>query len=116
MRFKHMILAFLFITVLPHSIKGQQIINLFSSPGNESRGLAWDGEYLWCADAGTDSVYKLNPVDGTILSSFPFSIGSSYGGMTWSDDNNIWIANGSRIYKLDPTTGNTLTSFGCGCW
>jgi DNA-binding beta-propeller fold protein YncE len=98
------------------SAKSQTIVGSFSTPGNEARGLAWDGEYLWCADADADTVYKLNPSNGTIVASFPFSIGFDYGGMTWSDDNNVWIANGSRIYKVDPTNGNSLTSFDCGCW
>ena len=95
------------------STEAQGIIDSFPSPGSEPRGLAWDGEYLWCADAGTDSVYKLDISDGNVMSSFPFSIESSYGGITWSDDNNIWIANGDYVYKVDPATGDTVSSFHC---
>ncbi|KPJ66312.1 hypothetical protein AMJ44_08535, partial [candidate division WOR-1 bacterium DG_54_3] len=42
------------------SAEAQGIVDSFPSPASEPRGLAWDGEYLWCADAGTDSVYKLD--------------------------------------------------------
>jgi len=112
-RYFKFIIALIICVTLAVSAKPQTIIDSFPSPGNESRGLAWDDEYLWCADAGTDSVYKLNPSNGTIVSSFPFSIGLDYGGITWSDDNNIWIGNGSYVYKVDPNTGQELYSFHC---
>lgn len=95
------------------STEAQGIVDSFPSPGSEPRGLAWDGEYLWCADASTDSVYKLDISDGSVISSFPFYIESSYGGITWSDDNNIWIANGSLIYKVNPANGDVIFSFSC---
>lgn len=95
------------------STEAQGIIDSFPSPGSEPRGLAWDGEYLWCADAGTDSVYKLDISNGFVISSFPFSIESNYGGITWSDDNNIWIANGSYIQKVNPADGSVIFSFSC---
>ena len=113
MKPRHLMSTFLVLTAFAYPIKGQQIFNSFPSPGDTSRGLAWDGEYLWCADAGTDSVYKLNPSNGTIVSSFPFPIGSSYGGITWSDDNNMWIGNGSNVYKVNPSTGQSLSYFHC---
>jgi len=91
----------------------QTIVNSFATPGNTARGLAWDGTYLWCADASTDKVYKLNALDGSIISSFSFTIASSYGGLTWSSDGNIWLANGNYVYKINPSTGTTISSFHC---
>jgi DNA-binding beta-propeller fold protein YncE len=95
------------------STEAQLIINSFPSPGSEPRGLSWDGEYLWCGDAGTDSVYKLDISNGNIISSFPFPIGFSYGGITWSGDSSIWIADGSYIYEVNPANGGTISSFSC---
>jgi len=95
------------------SAEAQGIVDSFPSPASEPRGLAWDGEYLWCADAGTDSVYKLDTSDGSVISSFPFSIEPDYGGITWSDDDNIWIANVSLISKVNPANGEVIYSFSC---
>lgn len=100
-------------SVIAPSAQAQEIVNEFPSPAGESRGLAWDGEFLWCADSGTDSVYKLDPSDGGIISAFSFSISSSYGGITWSSDNNIWIANGRYFYKVNPSNGAAMTNFHC---
>jgi len=75
----------------------QSIVNSFPTPGNVARGLAWDGTYLWCADATDDKVYKLDATDGSMISWFSFNISNSYGGLAWSNDNNIWIANGYWI-------------------
>lgn len=113
MRVKVLISGLSILLVAVVSADPQTIVDSFPAPGSESRGLAWDGEYLWCADAGVDSVYKLDPLNGNILSSFPFSMDSSYGGITWSDDDNMWIANGSYVYKVDPNTGQSLFNFHC---
>jgi len=113
MKVRHLISTFLVLTAFSYSVKGQQILNSFPSPGNGSRGLAWDGEYLWCADASTDSVYKLNPSSGAVISSFPFSIASGYGGLTWGKDSTIWIANGYWMSQVNPSTGNTISQFHC---
>lgn len=95
------------------STQALEIIGSIPSPGSEPRGLTWDGEYLWCADADLDSVYKLDPSDGTVISSLRFSLELDYGGITWSDDDNIWIANGSKIYKVNTSDGIVIESFGC---
>ena len=95
------------------SAEAQEITDSFPSPGGEPRGLTWDGEHLWCADAVADSVYQLDISNGSVISSFPFSIDPSYGGITWSEDSNIWIANGSLIYEVNPENGEVIYSFTC---
>jgi hypothetical protein len=95
------------------NVMGYQIVDSFPSPRNEPRGLAWDGTYLWCADAGMDSVYCLNTLGGIVISAFPFSIDSSYGGLTWGKDSSIWIANGRIIYEVNPTNGDEIYNFIC---
>ena len=113
LRYLKVVLTLIVCVTFAVSAESQAIVDSFPSPGNEPRGLAWDGEYLWCADAEAGFVYKLDPSNGTIVSSFPFAIGSNYGGITWSDDNNMWIGNGSYVYKVDPITGQQLYSFHC---
>jgi DNA-binding beta-propeller fold protein YncE len=93
----------------------ETLVDSFPSPADEPRGLAWDGEYLWCADAETDSFYKLDSSTGTIIGGIlsPLAINPEYGGIACSNDGNIWFANGQYVYKLDSATGAVLSSFSC---
>jgi len=110
--------AILFLMILGWSTPGQsqQIVDEFPAPGPESRGLAWDGHYLWCADASTDKIYKLDPQDGRIVSSINFVLDLNFGGITWSPDGYLWISNLSYYYKIDPVTAAVRTSFHCPGW
>ena len=90
----------------------QAVVDSFPAPGSQTRGLAWDGSFLWNADAG-DTVYQLDPSSGAVISSFYFSIDSAFGGITWGSDDKLWLAEGTNIYKIDPTTGEVVYSFPC---
>ncbi|KPL00063.1 MAG: hypothetical protein AMJ91_05470 [candidate division Zixibacteria bacterium SM23_73_3] len=95
------------------SVFSQTILNSFSSPGPEPRGLAWDGTFLWCAEYSSGRIYKLDPLTGDKQGSFSFPLQSDFGGITWGSDGQIWVANGSYIYEIDPTSGDTLSNFSC---
>jgi hypothetical protein len=41
-----------------HNENGQ-FCDILQGPGSAPAGLTWDGDYLWCADSGTDIIYKL---------------------------------------------------------
>jgi DNA-binding beta-propeller fold protein YncE len=112
-RYSVLSLSLVLYLTLTQPLEAQEVISSFPAPAGESRGLAWDGEYLWCADAGTDSVYQLDISDGDVVSSFPFVIDSDFGGLAWSADTSIWIANGSQINMVNPADGNTLSGFTC---
>ncbi|UCC29440.1 MAG: hypothetical protein JSU86_14705 [Phycisphaerales bacterium] len=92
------------------SLRPGDIILQFSSPGSSPCDLAWDGTHLWLADDGTDTIYKLDPSDGSVLSSFQ-SPGSQPRGMIW-DGTHLWHSdNGTRkLYKLDRATGVVLSA------
>ena len=111
--------AMLFLMILGWSTPGQsqQIVSELSAPGPEARGLAWDGDYLWCADASTDKIYKLDPQDGSVVSSINFALDINFGGITWSPDGYLWVSdfrsNQSYYYKIDPVTAAIRTSFHC---
>jgi len=81
------------------------VIASFPTPGSSPQGLAWDGEYIWMSDDSTDTIYKLDPWDGSVLLSFA-SPGPKSISMT-SDTTSIWCLDDSLryIYKLDKETG-----------
>ncbi|MCK4576050.1 hypothetical protein KAU34_06560 [candidate division WOR-3 bacterium] len=107
------ILALLLITsiMLPSFLCSQQIIASFPTPGQEARGLTWDGSHIWIADARLDSIYKINPDNGYILSRIYFAILDEYGGLAWDEDSSIWIGNKDSLYNLDPETGGIIKAF-----
>jgi len=37
------------------------------APGDHLCGLAWDGQFLWHSDAGTDKIYRLSPETGAVV-------------------------------------------------
>lgn len=103
------LLKFLFCA----SVFSQTILNSFPSPGPEPRGLAWDGSFLWCAEYSYGKIFQLDPLTGAKVDSFSFPLESAFGGITWGSNDQIWVANGSLIYEIDPTSAETLSSFSC---
>ncbi|MGB2697257.1 MAG: hypothetical protein WBD28_05275 [Candidatus Zixiibacteriota bacterium] len=110
---KVLALVGLFGFLISAHVYSQTIVNSFPSPGPEPRGLAWDGSYLWCAEYGSGRVSKLDPATGAKVDSFEFPLDSEFGGITWGSEDQIWVANGSYVYEIDPIFGDTLSSFRC---
>ena len=81
------------------------MVSSFDSPGEDPTGLAWDGQYLWNADAAWPEpmIYKLDPSDGHVVSNFS-SPGKAPKGLAW-DGQYLWNADSTseneKIYKLD---------------
>jgi len=69
-------------------------------------GIAWDGVALWVSDHEEDMIYRINPDDGAILTSFStasFSIPSTNPkDLAW-DGEFLWLTDQSSqtIYKID---------------
>ena len=100
--------------LIPVVSAAQYVVKAFDAPGPEARGLAWDGAYLWCADAGNDAIYKIDPAVGDVVHSIPFDVPDTYGGgITWDDDGALWVSRLQYFHKLDPTTGQELAEFHC---
>ena len=92
----------------------QYVVKEFHAPGSEARGLAWDGEYLWCADAEEGAIFKIDPASGRVEHSIPFDVPDTFGGgITWSDDGALWVSRFQYFHKLDATTGQELAEFHC---
>jgi len=81
----------------------------FYSPGTDPVGLAYDGTYLWNADADDHIIYKLD-TSGEIIDSF-YSPGFAPSGLAF-DGTYLWNADVDNqiIYKLD-TSGEVIDFF-----
>jgi PKD repeat protein len=68
-------------------------------PGIPS-GLTWDGTYLWNADFETNKIYKLNPLNGSVLYAYD-APSSAPAGLAW-DGTYLWNTDvhSKKIYKL----------------
>jgi DNA-binding beta-propeller fold protein YncE len=112
-RWKVVVLAGLLSFLIGPSVYSQTIIHSIPGPGPEPRGLAWDGSFLWCAEYSSGKIFKLDPSTGARVDSFSFDLLSDFGGIAWGSEDQIWVGNGSRIYEIDPASGDTLSYFSC---
>ena len=86
--------------------------------------LTFGGGYLWVSDLGTGMIHKVDPTTGFVVSSIdapgvaPHGAGgiSPQGielvatmGMAW-DNGLLWVAVGSTLHKIHPSTGDIVTS------
>ena len=108
-----MLLMCLF-TILPLASQAQFVVKEFDAPGSEPRGLAWDGQYLWCADCIDDSVFQMDPASGQVVHTTYFDFNTSNGGgVAWDSEATLWVTTGAYFYGLDAETGDTLKYFHC---
>jgi PKD repeat protein len=90
-----------------------EVVSQFRSPGPNPRGLAWDGRYLWCADAsGEGTLYKIDPSSGSAVSAIP-SPGMEPAGLAW-DGKYLWNVDRieRKIFQLDSRTGTVVNGQG----
>src|SRR5258708_36951729 len=75
--------------------------------GSHLCGMAWDGHYLWYADAGTDRLYCLDVHTGAILQEV--ACPEVRTGLTY-DGTSLWqrAGNPKRIRVLDPSGGQAV--------
>lgn len=81
----------------------------FSAPGAGPACVAWDGEFLWLADNSTKKIYKLQPSDGSVITSFRLLVEEAKA-LTW-DGSHLWVLDNKTkmIYKLNPSNGNIVS-------
>jgi len=92
-------------------------VTAFPAPDGATRGLTFDGTYLWSADNGDGNsqngpmLYKLDPNTGAIIASYPHP-GSYPNGLAW-DGQYLWHSDHGTglIYKLDPANASVVDSF-----
>jgi len=93
------------------------------SPSQWPKNLCFDGSDIWLTDyLGGDKIFRISKVDGAVLSSFPVTLSSPahrLNGLAW-DGSNLYYAEsvnnpntgaiGSKIYKIDPSSGIVLAT------
>jgi hypothetical protein len=90
--------------------KGVMDITIINAPGYCPLGIAFDGTFIWSVDhkwddnPDGDKIYKLS-TNGKVLCSFDFSDISipveHATGITFGDDNYMWMADRGNFYKLE---------------
>lgn len=104
---------FLFVFMFSH-IYAQSVIKTITAPVNAS-GLCWDGNYLWCGAYGIngDTIYKINPADGTILKKIRWRQNADCYGLAY-DNGNLWvsehISGTDSIFLIDTITGARISA------
>lgn len=58
------------LLLVPALVLGASVISSFDAPDTGITSLDWDGSNLWAVDGTTQYVYKLDPANGDVLSSF----------------------------------------------
>jgi len=79
--------------------KTGETLSVFSAKSNYPSGLTYGGGYLWHSDNSSDTIYKLNPTDLSVVDSF--SSPSTYpNGLAW-DGQFLWIVDNAtnKLYK-----------------
>jgi len=86
------------------------ILDDFQAPNNQPWDLCMENNYLWMADYWGDTLYKIDPTDGSLIDSYA-SEGVDPAGIVW-DGNYLWYCDeGSGsvdyLYKVDLGGGGT---------
>ena len=93
------------------------LIGSFAAPDSATRGLAFDGIYLWAANSGDDNsmfgpkIYRLDPDNGTVMNDYVGLIDHPCG-LAW-DGQYLWHSAyiGGLIYQLDTLGLSVLKAF-----
>ena len=93
------------------------LVNKFPSPDGATRGLTFDGTYLWSADNGDGNsqqgkkIYRLDPTNGSIINAYA-PPGVYPNGLTW-DGEYLWHSDHGTgmIYKIDTSSMTVIKSF-----
>lgn len=85
----------------------KSIVQTFDSPTGDISGLGWGDGNLWATDAFTKEIYRIDPVTGDVLNSFPTIITAAYEATGLAVENGIvyigaWNnTDNAYVYKYD---------------
>jgi len=87
------------------------ILASFPGPGTTPLALAWDGQYLWCTTQTPDYTFRINPNNGSVISSYTTGFGYAARGLTWANSS-IYDGNDTPNYvNRRNTSGSIMSSF-----
>ena len=91
-------------------------LEFVTNNGNQAQpwGVAFDGTNIWVAIDVINSVVKMNPLTGSILSSFP-TAGTSPQEIAF-DGSHIWVSNNTsaNVSKIDPAADIVVATIATG--
>lgn len=98
----------------PAPVAPGAVIRKFTVPKEVGKvfGLAFDGKALWVSNGRSPTLYKLDPVTGTVQGTLDTSSTvASPGELAW-DGANLWILDDAtnRLVAVDPVTGKSSRS------
>lgn len=87
------------------------IVKVIPSPTVFTCELTFDGQYLWVGSALDSLLYKISPIDGSVISSIKTVVEAPYG--LAFDGSYLWVADeiSKKIYKIQRSNGNAVFSF-----
>ncbi len=98
------------LLIIATAASAKWITSTIDSPDGDISGLAWGDGHLWAMDSVSDSVYKLDPATGDIISSFYFNHAATTvpTGLAYSENHNMvlcggWYISNGYVYKYSPT-------------
>jgi|GEM_PF-262658 hypothetical protein len=88
-----------------------EILRSFPGPGQAPTGIAFDGQFVWIADASTGQIYRMDRETGQVLQSFA-APDAAVTGLAW-DGTYLWctVEQKNRIYCLNPSSGAVEKEF-----
>ena len=104
-----------FFEIFTYSIVSGFVESYFHVPGDNPRGLTYDGNYLWLVERDEKKVYQLD-FAGNVLDSFP-TPGEGPAGIAFKDDS-FWLSDDADdlVYKLN-IFGTVIDTFSSpGAW
>ncbi len=113
------LLIYFILTITPASALAVlgEVVNSFPAPDEKPRALARSPEslFVYCYAWG-DNIWRLNPTNGSVVSSFPSPFGVFTRGLSYSWGGNLWIGNwyNNYVYRCAASNGSIYGSWDAG--
>ena len=98
------------LILISNTVLTQQIIHRIASPSTSTGELAFDGENIWMASPGDNSLYNLSPSDGSVIGII--EVDTDPRGLTY-DGTALWVADRSNriLQQIDPKNEVIMQQF-----
>ena len=109
----YIILIYSFLLINTSIAQIGEVVFSFNAPAENPTGLAWDGQFLWNADATTNRIYQINPETGAVIYSVPGPAGAVINGLTW-DGSFLWCCDreNDQLCKININDSSVVQTIG----